>query len=434
VITVHKYFILINIIVSSRFFYRNENNYLPISATWQKNRKVLYYVKKSYFKVVQIRKSIAFTGLLILILVSSFSVSCSEDEFSLDLSVTNITPTKIYTGDTVSITVEIANVSSDSSEKLWGSVIFIDQELLDTDLLEHMTINEPEGVVVQYDGNEHQGTEVWPGDVVYSTLTFTLDDNAPGGVYQIPIALTGKRGPCNQGCHPWREDSIFTSINVIHGIPAVSITFLDHNLATIGDTLMIDFTLKNLGSDDAMELSPSISSDYPSLVGQINLKENQTIIQPSQTLDGTIAIYTSSVGTGDFEIELLLAYQDRKDINYEQSKSVSFSVLESNELTYEELGDAHYESAQEYLSNGDYKNAIVMFSQAKGYYGMAGADEKSDLCVQGLDEVYGSLSESLTPEPVVKLKDQYYLLVVGLAVGFVVTMIGFIAGMARSKK
>lgn len=380
------------------------------------------------------KKAISLLLLLIIILFAPLDIRASADEFELEINVVDVSPNKIYTGDTVSLNVEVANVSTDEDEKLWGGLLFIDQELIDQTLLEHMTIEDPEGVTVEYDGNEHQGTEVWPGDIVYSTITFTLDNEVPGGVYQIPISLIGKRGPCNQGCHPWREEAIYFSINIIHGIPAISISFSENNIATLGDTLMIDFTLKNLGSDEAMELEPRIVSDYPSLVGQINLAEEQTTLAPGNTLEGTMAIFTSSIGVGEYGVELELSFTDRKGKSYKQSKSVSFSILESSELTYEEMGDIKFSSAMDHYSNNDYENAIMDFALAKGFYNMADADDKSESCTEYLEEAYLNLEESLTPEPVVETIGKNYYLLVGLAVGFVVTMVGLLAGFAKAKK
>ncbi|MBN1786697.1 MAG: hypothetical protein JW825_06915 [Candidatus Methanofastidiosa archaeon] len=380
------------------------------------------------------KKAITILLLSSLMIISPIALAASADEFALDISVTSMTPAKIYTGDTVTLTVEISNVSTDSSEKLWGALIFIDQTLINQNLLDYMTIYDPEGVSVEYDGNEHQGTEIWPGDVVYADITFKLDENAPGGVYQIPIVLTGKRGPCTQGCHPWMEEPIYYSINIIHGIPALSISFSENNIATLGDTLMIGFTLKNLGSDDAMNITPSIVSDYPSLVGQINLSGDQTTLQPNQTLDGTMAIYTSSVGVGEYNIQLYVDFADRKSKTYLQKKSVSFSVLESSELTYEERGDALYDSALGHYSESDYKNAIIDFSVAKGFFDMAGAEEKSSSCATYLDTIYLELETSLTPEPVVEEIEHFYLLIVGLVAGFVATISGFLLGMSKARK
>jgi len=380
------------------------------------------------------KKAISILLMFILLLVYPLDICATEDEFELDINVVAVNPTKIYTGETVTLTVEIANVSSDSSEKLWGAVIFIDQTLISESLLEHMTIDEPEGSPVVYDGNEHQGTEVWPGDTVYSTITFTLDNNAPGGVFQLPLVLTGKRGPCNQGCHPWREDPSYFSINIIHGIPALTISFSENNIATVGDTMMVDFSMKNLGSDDAIEIEPRIVSEYPSLVGQINIVDDVTTLAPNNTLNGTLAIFTSSVGVGEFEIELYVAYADRKGKAYEQNKSVTFSVLESSELTYEEMGDSYYSTAMEHYSNNEYKEAVLALSLSKGLFDLAGADDKSESCSQYLGSIYLELEESLTPEPVVETIGKDYYLVVGLAVGFAVTLIGLLAGFATTKK
>jgi hypothetical protein len=246
--------------------------------------------------------------------------------------------------------------------------------------------------------------------------------------------LTGGRGPCTEGCSPWREDPIYFSINVIHGIPALSISFSENNIATEGDTLMLDFTLKNLGSDDAFSLEPRIVSEYPSFVGQINLSETTYERAPNETLKGTIAVFTSAIGVGEYQIKLFVDYEDRNGKKYEQNKSVSFKVLQSSELTYEEIGDASFNTALDHYSNKDYQNAIMEFSFAKGLYDMAGADEKVASCSQYIDTIYDELEISLTPEPVVETIYKNHYLLVGLGVGFVVTMVGLLAGFARANK
>ncbi|HOP09460.1 MAG TPA: hypothetical protein PLC12_04510 [Candidatus Methanofastidiosa archaeon] len=361
-------------------------------------------------------------------------LQAAAEDFALELEVVDVDPVSISVGDTVTLVVEVTNVSTDTTEKLWDAVMFIDQELIDQTLLSHMTINEPDGAPVLYEGNDHIDSYLRPGETATATLTFTLDNELAGGNYQIPLVLTGKRGPCSQGCSPWREDPIYFSINVIHGIPALSISFSDNNIATEGDTLMLGFTLKNLGSDDAMEMEASIASEYPSFVGQVNLSETVSTLGPNETLTGTIAVFTSAIGVGEFEIQLFINYSDRNGKVYEQSKTVSFKVLESSELTYEEMGDASYASAVEYYSSKDYKSAILDFALAKELYDMAGVDDKSEECSQYLDTIYSELVVSLTPDPVVETIGKNHYLVVGLGVGFIVTLIGLLAGFARVKK
>lgn len=373
-------------------------------------------------------------ALILLLLVASLPalVGATEDEFALDVTVEQITPAKVYVGDTVNVTLNIANVSESDGEKLWDATVFIDETILDEDVREAITINEPDGVPVEYGGTQHQGDELWPGEETSVELSFTLDDDAPGGTYYIPVVLTGKRGPCPQGCHPWREEVITLSINVIHGLPAISLNISSDNTAAEGETLSVGFTIRNLGSAPAYELEAMVASEYPSLVSQVNMPTDTGTLEPNGSVEGSVAIFTSSLGEGEFELRLDVSFEDAKGQQYSQKKSFSLSILPSQQASFEQQGDAAYDEGGSLLDSGDYKAAMEAFSRAKQLYVLSESDDKVSLCEQKIDETYQALETSLTPEPVEE--NDNYLLLIGLFTGAVAAFLGLTAGMIRRRR
>jgi len=370
--------------------------------------------------------------LLMLIILCPTNTGASADEFALDISVTGMTPVKVYVGDTVTLTITVDNVSEDDGEKLWSPEIFIDADLMTSDVKDNITLHE-EGVSIEYNGINHQGKELWPGESASGALSFTVAPDAPGGLYRIPIVLVGKRGPCPQGCHPWREEPLYFSINVIHGIPAISIIASEENVAILGDVLIIDFSLKNLGSAEALNMVPTLIGNYPNLVGQINIQDGKNTLQPDGTLNGSIVILTSSLEVGDYSIDIKMSYESADGKTYDKTKSVTFSVLLSGELTYEEQGNEAFTAAESYILSEDYENAIIQFSQAKVFYGLAELDDKVSECQDELDATFQSYLEYMIPPPP-EPKEKNYLLIVGLIAGALSTFFGIMAGMARKNK
>ena len=370
--------------------------------------------------------------LLALLLLCPMSVSASADEFELEITNTGVYPTRINVGDTVSMEFTISNISTDEEEKLWDGVMFIDQEIISESTASYITIIEPEGVPVTFVGGNHSSTQLYPGETTTVTLSFTIHGDAPGGSYLIPVTLTGRRGHCNLGCDPYRTDNpTYVSLNVIHGIPALSLSVSDDNHAVLGDTLLIDFTVKNLGSADASQISAVFSSTYASMVSQTNIQNNQTTLEPGKTLGGTIAIITSSLDVGEFAGELTVTFKDAKSQTYTQKKNVSFSIFTSDEATLEDFGNEAYELAIEAYNVPSYEEAIEYFSQAKGYYHLLNMSTEVEDCDNYIGLCFNAIEEELTPPPCPEPESRNYLLLAGLGTGFVVTLAGILAGLSK---
>ena len=370
--------------------------------------------------------------LLALLLLCPVSVGASADEFELEITNTGVFPTRINVGDTVSMEFTISNVSSDEEEKLWEGVLFIDEELLSESVASYITIGEPDGVPVTYVGGGHSSTQLYPGETTTVTLTFTIKGDAPGGTYLIPVTLTGRRGHCNLGCDPYRTaNPINVSLNVIHGIPALSLSVSSDNHAVYGDTVLIDFTVKNLGSADATQISASFSSSYSSMVSQTNIQDNKTTLEPGESLAGTVAIISSSLDVGDFSGDLTVTYKDAKAQTYTQKKSVAFSIFTSDEATLEDFGNDAFDAGMAAYGEASYKEAIEYFSQAKGYYHLINLAEEEASCDEYLSLSFDALEEELTPPPCPEPESKNYLLVAGLGAGFILTLAGILMGMSK---
>jgi len=357
--------------------------------------------------------------------------SATEAEFALDVTIKEVTPAKAYIGDTVNVTLNIANVSESDGEKLWDATIFIDESILDETVRESITINDPDGAPIEYGGTQHPGDELWPGETTSAELSFTLDDDAPGGTYYIPFVITGKRGPCPQGCHPWRGEVVTLSLNVIHGLPALSLSVSSDNVAAEGETLNVDFSVRNLGSAPAYNVKAEVKSDYSSLVSQVNIPGDVDTLEPNDTLEGSVAIFTSSLGEGEYELRLDVSFVDTKGTQYVKQKTFSLSILPSQQASFEQQGDDTYEEGVALLETDDFKGAIMLFSQAKQLYVLSENDDKAAQCEQKIDDAYQQLEMALTPEPVED--NEYYLLLVGLFTGAAAAFLGLTAGMIRRR-
>lgn len=356
----------------------------------------------------------------------------SADEFELNITNTGVFPSLISVGDTVSLQFTIDNVSTNAGEKLWGGLLFIDTDLLSATVADSITPLEPDGVPVRYTGSAHQGSELWPGESTTAVLTFSIRSDAPGGTYLIPVVLTGKRGTCNLGCDPWREEPIYVSLNVIHGIPALSITASSSNEAMLGNTLIINFSVRNLGSSFASSIAASFTSNASSLVSQVNISDNVTRLEPGDSLSGTVAIITSSLDLGEYNGLITVTFKDAKNKSYTQQRSVTFSVVPSDERTMEDHGNEAYDQGVTLHDAGDYEAAIDYLSRAKGYYSLAGMPEEVEMCNELIALSFDAIEELLTPPPCPEPESQNNLLLVGLLVGFAATLAGVFIGLSRS--
>ncbi len=370
--------------------------------------------------------------LFALLLLCPVAIGASADEFELEITNTGVFPTRINVGDTVSMEFTIENTSTDEEEKLWEGIVFIDEELLSESIASYITILEPDGVPVTYVGGNHSSTQLYPGEVTTVSLSFTIHGDAPGGSYLIPVTLTGRRGHCNLGCDPYRTDSpTYVSLNVIHGIPALSLSVSNDNHAVYGDTVLIGFTVKNLGSANASQISAVFSSTYPSMVSQTNIQDNITTLAPGETLSGTVAVISSSLEVGDFSGELTVSYKDAKAQIYTQKKNVSFSIFTSDEATLEDFGNEAYDLGMVAYTDESYQQAIEYFAQAKGYYHLLNLTTEEESCDEYIGMCFDAIEEDLTPPPCPEPESKNYLLLVGLGVGFIVTFLGIMAGMSK---
>ncbi|MHC1604923.1 MAG: COG1361 family protein [Candidatus Methanofastidiosia archaeon] len=374
----------------------------------------------------------SFAIFFVLMLFLPAIIFAINGDFVIFLTTENISPEKVYAGDTVYLTISVENASLDEGEKLWDAKIFVDQDVMSEQVASNIVINEPDGISIEYTGNEHPGKEIWPGESEVGILSITVKGDAPGGSYPIPVVLTGKRGPCPEGCSPWREEPLYVSVKVIHGIPALSATFPEENTAVFGDTLTIPFTLKNLGSSEALDILPEMILDQPSFVGQVNIQDNKNNLMAGESIDASIAIITSSLGTGEFFLEVKVHYKDSKDKTYLLTKNVAFSILESGKKTYEELGNEAFQSGEDYFTNQEYELAIEFYSKAKGFYEAANLLQNSLQCQQKIEESFTLLKESQQPPPQ-QFKNRNYLLIVGLVMGALAAFLGLAAGIAKAK-
>ncbi|HHN81551.1 MAG TPA: hypothetical protein ENN11_02900, partial [Methanomicrobia archaeon] len=249
--------------------------------------------------------------------------------------------------------------------------------------------------------------------------------------YYIPFVITGKRGPCPQGCHPWRGEVVTLSLNVIHGLPALSLSVSSDNVAAEGETLNVDFSVRNLGSAPAYNVKAEVKSDYSSLVSQVNIPGDVDTLEPNDTLEGSVAIFTSSLGEGEYELRLDVSFVDTKGTQYVKQKTFSLSILPSQQASFEQQGDDTYEEGVALLETDDFKGAIMLFSQAKQLYVLSENDDKAAQCEQKIDDAYQQLEMALTPEPVED--NEYYLLLVGLFTGAAAAFLGLTAGMIRRR-
>ncbi len=370
--------------------------------------------------------------LFALLLLCPVAVGASADEFELEITNTGVYPTRINVGDTVSMEFTIENASEDEEEKLWDGILFIDEEILSTSIASYITILEPGGVPVTYVGGGHSNSQLYPGEVTTVSLSFTIHGDAPGGTYLIPVTLTGRRGHCNLGCDPYRTSNpTYVSLNVIHGIPALSLSVSSDNHAVYGDTVLVGFTVKNLGSANASQIGAVFSSSYPSMVSQTNIQDNKTILEPGETLSGTVAIISSSLDVGDFSGELTVSYKDAKSQLYTQKKSVSFSIFTSDEATLEDFGNDAYDLGMGAYEGDSYQQAIEYFAQAKGYYHLLNLTTEEESCDEYISACFDAIEEDLTPPPCPVPASKNYLLLVGLGVGFIVTLLGIMAGLSK---
>ena len=376
-------------------------------------------------------KRVVLLILFVMLSFMPFTVDASEDEFIVNITTESITPDKVYVGDTVTIMIAIENVSISEDEKMWDPILFIDADFLDPSIRPYISLGEPDGVSLTYTGHAHIGDNIWPGDTIYGALTFTIAPDAPGGDYRIPVVLVGSRGKCTSGCSPFREGPLYVPVNVYHGLPAISISFDGYEpVASVDDTLAIGFTVKNVGTADASSISASIVSQYPGFVGQATFQDAVDELLPNDTASGTVAILGSGLEPGDYSIDLRIDYVDGKGSSYYRTKELAFTLTESAEATYEELGDQAMLDGQQAMDSKDYSAAVKYFARAEAYYSLGGFDEKASTagtsCSAALDEKVSSEM----PPPVACESHSYYL-PVGLVVGALALFVGLVIGVRK---
>jgi hypothetical protein len=264
-------------------------------------------------------------------------------------------------GEAYTVEVSLTNPNDDDKVDIWKCYVEIDTENISEEELQYIDITKERAEITNFES----GAEV----TVELIITFTED--APEGVYMIPIRISGRWIACTSGCAPFQPQYVNAKVTLLVLKPMITILLAEDFSVRGGERLEIPFTIKNIGTAETSDLSVNYLVD-DIFLGNITLPDVPQEVNASTALAETIILDTEGIPYGNYSLAIQTEHTTRKNEVKTDKKSSTIHILgpSDEDITQEKLAEAEAteKEAEILLSQDEFSSALGKYKEAKGLY------------------------------------------------------------------
>ncbi len=258
-----------------------------------------------------------FFALCLLIALPVHTVLASEADFY----VVSVSPKEVSPGQMVTLDISLQNLGTQYASRVEASLDPSDTSPIDSVGAGKMQIKETQGALT-YGGNVLQNEEV--------KLSYDIHvaPNASEGTHQVPLVLTWVDSASTS-----RSQTLYLGIRVKDKKAEFNIASASPLGVALGEVVTLDLTLKNLGTEAALNLRSSLDPDDASPInpiGPMELEIGKARVEPGEEVKLSYQISLKSDAVkGAYTVPLSLRWTDPSDVSQSQTVYLGMSVLEA---------------------------------------------------------------------------------------------------------
>ncbi len=315
-------------------------------------------------------KIIAIMFLLLLVAPIFINVTFADTKVPNELPIVKISPKgSTKPGENYTIEVTLTNPNEENKVDIWKCWAEINTEKIPEEELQYIEIIKEKAEITNFGSGEEVTLE----------LIIRFGDNAPEGEYIIPIKVSGKWIACTTGCIPFSPQNVETKVSLTILKPVVTVYLQNEYSVKGGEKLEIPFSIKNIGTAKASNVSVNYLVD-DELLENLESPEISRELNASEIIDEKLYLDTESIDYGDYSLTIHVEYFTTKNERKIFDKGCTIHILgpTEEEINQEKLNRASglEREAGIFLSKDEFDSALEKYKEAKTLYEEVGIATK----------------------------------------------------------